>query len=171
MNVFCWMDGQIVTGYTRLRSAPEQTEMDEEAALAAMTQNGLEQLRSNKIDEIMAAADSVMNQLTGKYPEAEKLSWTKQEAEALEKKGNQSAVTPLIDKLAAGRGTTSVLLATKIRKKAAAFTIGAGITIGERQRCEDLAIAAQTAQDLTDITFTMPGDFWVQVQAAYDAET
>lgn len=175
MNVFCWMDGDTVLGYSRLRSTEDQVEMLQTDADAAMSQNSFDAIRETKLDETMKLCEATLNQLTGKYPEAERLSWTKQEAEALAKRADSNAPTPLISKLAAGRGATVEALSTIIRKKAAAFTVGAGIAIGERQRCEGLLSAMTSAnsdlEDISGVQYTLPGDFWVQVQTAYVAET
>lgn len=111
----------------------------------------IDQLIANKLASIASSCEAEMIALTGGYPDAEILSWSKQEMEARAYMLDNAASTPLIDALATARGIAKLDLAERIIAKADAFASYSGALIGKRQGLED-----QLQALLTDLNNSIP---------------
>ena len=89
--------------------------------------------------------------MTPGYPDDERLTFDKQEAEARAWLADSSASTPFVDALAAGRQMEKAELVSRIIAKADAFALASGSLTGQRQRYEDLLDAAETAEEVEAI--------------------
>lgn len=109
--------------------------------------------RANKLVEINSACDAAIIAIKSTYPETEVLSWPKQEKEAYALLADATAVTPLIDGIAAGRGIDRIELAHLIISKVEQFALITGPVFGKRQALEKLIETATTAEDLEAINW------------------
>tara|TARA_R110001632_G_scaffold71359_1_gene165545 strand:- start:13282 stop:13761 length:480 start_codon:yes stop_codon:yes gene_type:complete len=80
----------------------------------------------------------VMEGLEAEYPEVEKRTFTKQEAEARAFIIDSNANTPTLSPIALARGISLIDLVTKTLVKADLYTAQVGALIGQRQYKEDL---------------------------------
>ena len=110
-----------------------------------------ELVKKQKLSEINQAFNNEIKSISSKYPDAEKLSWTKQEQESRAYLNDNSVSTPLIDKIVEARGIDKDELVNRIIEKADAYMSLAGQAIGKRQRLEDLVEQANTIEDLESI--------------------
>lgn len=110
-----------------------------------------EEMKSAKLSEINAAYNAATSALVSAYPKSELLTFDKQESEARAWQADNSAETPLVDMLAAGRQMDKAELVRRIIAKADAFALAAGYLTGRRQRYEDMLAAAQTAEAVAAI--------------------
>lgn len=97
----------------------------------------LEQRRSLALNDVNFAFEQAISRLTPGYPPSEKLSWPKQEAEALAWNAHDATPTPYMDALAAARGIPRLLLLEKTYAKVQAYTMASALAIGRRQAGED----------------------------------
>lgn len=118
----------------------------------------LEEVKAARLAEVNAAYDEAVSALVDTYPDAELLTFDKQEAEARAWLADISARTPLINALAEGRGMDKAELVRRIIAKAEAFATTTGYLTGQRQRFEDLIDAATTAEEVESIVpeYIMP---------------
>lgn len=125
-----------------------------------MPEKTIDQLKAIKLIKINAAYDKAVFSLVTTYPDTELLTFDKQEAEARAWTADNSAETPLIDMLAAGRQIDKAELVRRIIAKADAFALAAGYLTGQRQRYEDLLDLAETAEEVASIVpeYRMPDD-------------
>lgn len=107
--------------------------------------------KQEKLREINETCQSYINLLTDTYPEAELLTFDKQESEAREYMKDKTAETPLLSALAISRGMTVEELASRVLKKADAFTLASGTYIGQRQKYEDQLSKAETIEEVQNI--------------------
>lgn len=112
----------------------------------------LEEVKTARLAEVNAAYDEAVSALVATYPDAELLTFDKQEAEARAWLADSAADTPLIDALAAGRGMDKAELVSRIMKKADAFAVAVGFLTGQRQRYEDEISAAGNAEDVESVS-------------------
>lgn len=119
----------------------------------------LAELKAAKLAEINATYQQAIATLTPTYPDDERLTFDKQEAEARAWLADNSTPMPFIDALAAGRQMNKAELVNRIITKADAFAIASGLLTGQRQRYEDLLDAAETADDVAAIVpqYSLPG--------------
>ena len=110
-----------------------------------------EELKYAKLSEINAAYNAATSALVSAYPKSELLTFDKQEAEARAWQADNSAETPLVDMLAAGRQIDKAELVRRIIAKADAFALATGYLTGQRQRYEDLLGEAQTVEEVEAI--------------------
>ncbi len=101
-----------------------------------------------KLIEINNAFDKEMYIISSKYPDAEKLSWDKQEKEARAYLIDSTSPTPMLDAIATARDIDKTTLARKIVEKADAYSVAVGQAIGKRQALEDAINAATTLEEL-----------------------
>ena len=111
----------------------------------------IDHARSAKLFEINATYDAATSGLVATYPQTELLSFDKQESEARAWTADNSAETPLVDMLAAGRQIDKAELIRRIIDKADAFALATGYLTGQRQRYEDLLGEAKTAEEIEAI--------------------
>lgn len=116
-------------------------------------------IKSRKLDEINDAYQQAIATLTPTYPDDERLTFDKQEAEARAWLADNSAPTPFVDALAAGRQMDKAELVSRIIAKADAFALASGSLTGQRQRYEDMLDAAETADAVAAIVpqYSLPG--------------
>lgn len=117
------------------------------------------QLKIEKMDEINAAYQQAIATLTPTYPDDERLTFDKQEAEARGWLADNSFPTPFVDALAAGRQMDKAELVKRIILKADAFALAFGSLTGQRQRYEDMLKDAQDAESVAAIVpeYSLPG--------------
>lgn len=117
-----------------------------EGAMLDRPEKPFSQLRIEKLDEINALYQQAIATLTPTYPDDERLTFDKQEAEARAWLADNSASTPFVDALSAGRQMDKAELVNRIVAKADAFAFASGLLTGQRQRYEDMLDAAQDAE-------------------------
>ncbi len=112
-----------------------------------------------KLAEINAAADRAMTLLTATYPEAELLTFDKQESEARAYFADPTVPTPPLSALAQARGVELPERARRGLVKADAFAVASGYIIGQRQALEDRLDVCTTLEEVQGITvnISMPG--------------
>lgn len=120
----------------------------------------LEQLRTMKMAEINSAYQADMDQILDKYPNAETLTFDKQDREARDWQawvdgGSQgdAPATPLISNLAEGRQMPKEELVSRIIAKSDAWLQMSGHATGKRQYLEDRVMAAMTPEELEAINW------------------
>lgn len=101
-----------------------------------------------------ALAEAALSTILNAYPAAERISWNKQEEEALLLQSNPQASTPLLAGIATARGIPLAELATRVLANSAAFVQISGQVFGLRQKYEDQIDDAETVADLELITLT-----------------
>lgn len=121
--------------------------------------NPIANMRLQKLSEINALYQQAIATLTPTYPDDERLTFDKQEAEARSWLADNSTPTPFVDALAAGRQMDKAELVSRIVAKADAFALASGSLTGQRQRYEDMLDAAETAEDVAAIVpeYSLPG--------------
>lgn len=134
-------DGQVAPGWTYDGGAfsPPAGALLEDVADAAM-------------DRINAGYTRTMATILVEYPDAETLSFDKQEREARnwsewQESGGTEPATPYLDAMLAERPIGKAELAGRIITKADAFVAAHGNATGRRQRLEDEIKAARQAED------------------------
>jgi len=88
-----------------------------------------------------------MGQILNDYPQAETLTFDKQEREARQWQADNNVATPYIDAMLAERPLEKAELIARILGKADAFTTASGMATGKRQRLEDEIKTALAAED------------------------
>lgn len=111
----------------------------------------LEDWKKEKLKEINDLCQKNIDILTADYPEAELLTFDKQESEARAWLKDKTLETPFLSALAVSRGLSLDELAKKVVEKADAFTLASGVLIGQRQKYEDELKKAETIQDVMKI--------------------
>lgn len=116
-------------------------------------------IKSSKLVEINSAYQQAITALTPTYPDDERLTFDKQEAEARAWLADNTIPTPFVDALATGRQMDKVELVKRIIAKADAFALAAGSLTGQRQRYEDLLDVAETPEAVAAIVpvYSLPG--------------
>ena len=134
-------------------------EQDGGYIIVAVPEPELSDLKKAKLSEINALYQQAIATLTPTYPDDERLTFDKQEQEARAWLADNSASTPFVDALAAGRQMDKAELVNRIIAKADAFAIASGLLTGQRQRYEDLLDAAETAEAVEAIVpeYSLPG--------------
>lgn len=107
----------------------------------------LDELASSAMSRINGAYQAEMNEILRAYPEAETLTWDKQEQEARKWSADNTAATPLLDAIAQGRGMDKTELVSRVIAKADAWIAASGLATGKRQALEDEITAALAADD------------------------
>ena len=119
---------------------------------------GFDHAKAVKMREINDGYERAIAALTPTYPDTERLTFDKQEAEARILATNADAEAPLLTALAAGRQMDKAELARRVIAKADAFAVASGYLTGQRQRMEDLLDEAQSLADVQGIvvTYSLP---------------
>lgn len=130
-----------------------------EGALIERPEKPLSQLKIEKLNEINTTYQQAIAEMTPGYPDDERLTFDKQEAEARSWLADSSTPTPFVDALAAGRQMEKAELVSRIIAKADAFALASGSLTGQRQRYEDLLKDAQDAEAVAAIVpqYSLPG--------------
>lgn len=119
--------------------------------IVAVPEPDLPELKARKLNEINATYQQAIATLTPTYPDDERLTFDKQEAEARAWLTNNTTPTPFVDALAAGRQMDKAELVSRIIAKADAFAVASGLLTGQRQRYEDMLDVAETAEAVNAI--------------------
>lgn len=116
-------------------------------------------IKARKLSEINTSYQIAIATLTPTYPDDERLTFDKQEAEARAWLADNDAETPFVDALAAGRQMDKAELVSRIIAKADAFALASGSLTGQRQRYEDMLDVAETAEAVAAIVpqYSLPG--------------
>ena len=94
------------------------------------------------LKEINDDYEAKVNELTKDTPVSERSTWVEQKAEALAYTLDNTANTPLLDRISTIRGIDKAYLATKVLEKAALYSEAIGTLTGERQKSEtDILLA------------------------------
>lgn len=109
------------------------------------------QKKAALIRRIANKTDRLKDSILVGYPQAEIDSFYRQEKEALTKKANPNAETPMLSSIALSRGVSLDNLVDKVLAKAELFASIMGNVIGQRQKFEDRTLSAETLEQLTDI--------------------
>ena len=104
-----------------------------------------------KLYEVNSGYDSAVSSYMKTYPEAELLTFDKQEKEAREWTADNRVSTPFLDGLAKARGIDKADLVSRVIKKAEAFQTAISTLTGVRQKYEDEIDAATTVEELEKI--------------------
>lgn len=107
----------------------------------------VDQLATQALSRINAGYQAEMGQILNDYPQAETLTFDKQEREARQWQTDNSVTTPYIDAMLVERPLDKAELVGRILAKADAFTQASGMATGKRQRLEDEVKAALEAED------------------------
>ncbi|MAF06172.1 hypothetical protein [Herbaspirillum sp.] len=113
----------------------------------------LERAKSDAMQRINVGYEAEMGAILNAYPQAETLTWDKQEREARAWQADNTVATPYIDALAAGRSMDKAELATRIIAKADAWVSLSGAATGKRQAMEDEISAATSIDGLNAISW------------------
>lgn len=114
-----------------------------------------EEARNIKKREAEQALTAKIAEITPYYPTDEKVSFAKQEEEALKYTANpqiSESEIPCICGIAKGRQIDLAVLVQKILAKAALFSKMSGYYMGLKQRIEDMADNAQTLEEIEAIS-------------------
>ncbi|WP_306169282.1 hypothetical protein [Halomonas sp. MMSF_3323] len=107
----------------------------------------IEQLATQALSRINSGYQAEMGQILDDYPQAETLTFDKQEREARQWQADNSVATPYIDAMLVERPLDKAELVGRILAKADAFTQASGMATGKRQRLEEEVKAALEAED------------------------
>lgn len=149
-----------MAGYEHLVS-PENTVVEDDGTIVFKPPRPelLETVKARKLAEINSSYQQAISTLTPTYPDDERLTFDKQEAEARGWLADNSFPTPFVDALAAGRQMDKAELVKRIIAKADAFALASGSLTGQRQRYEDLLDVAETPEAVAAIVpqYSLPG--------------
>lgn len=106
-----------------------------------------------KLQKINAAFTTASAALTEGYPEAERMTWPTQQAEALAWATDSEAPTPYLDGLAAARGITPEEMRQKTLDQTRLFMQASQHLVGTRQRLRDMVFAARSLEELDVINW------------------
>ena len=111
--------------------------------------------RNQAYTRIIEQANDAAESLELAYPEIEKRTFIKQEAEARAYTADTSKTPATLTIIAAARGITVDVLAATVVAKADYYTAAAATIIGERQRLEDLIDVETDWQVIQNINFEL----------------
>jgi hypothetical protein len=118
----------------------------------------LQKLKIDKIKELLEIVDNMINTYTYDYSETEKLSWAKQEKEALELLQDPNAEVPFLRKLASTRGIDLYVLRDRILFNIDNYVYLSSLIIGVQQKYIDLinSYTIDNIDELQALRFTFP---------------
>jgi len=108
-------------------------------------------LRSVRIAEVDRAFTTAAAALTLGYPEAERMTWPTQQAEALAWSVDPAAPTPFLDGIAAARQIDPADMRAKTLEAVQAFMAASQVLVGTRQRLRDAVLAAETEYQIAAV--------------------
>lgn len=113
---------------------------------------------AQKRAEILNGSDTILTILTEGYSENEKLSWPKQEAEAIAYSNDNTTPTPLLTAIAARRGITLDDLVSRVLENVRLSTIITGDILGQQQKFEDMLRVATSIEEIQqiDVVYVYP---------------
>jgi len=113
----------------------------------------LAQAKTQKLSEINQAFQREASTLIAGYPQGETLTWGIQQSEALAWQANANAATPYLDGLADSRGIDRGQMRQKTLSKVLMFMETSRALVGTRQRLEDEVNAAQSIDQVSQISW------------------
>lgn len=102
--------------------------------------------------------ETAIRTITDAYPEHEQKTWDKQEFEARAWLVNNTAPTPILDGIVSIRGIDKDILVSKVIEKADEFALLSGMSIGYRQKAEDMTTAIVSIADLDEALQALSND-------------
>lgn len=117
----------------------------------------LEEAQAAQLVLINASFEAAAQALTAGYPEAERLTWPIQQAEALAWAADENATTPYLDGLADARGITPAEMRALTLAQVQAFQAASQQLVGTRQRLRDEINAAATVADVRAVVWPSGG--------------
>lgn len=145
------MDGKVVSildGFAVIDPAdPEPLEPEQQT---------FEELQRAKLAQLNNAFSLNALLLTDGYPEAERLTWPTQQAEAMAWGADGAAPTPYLDGLALARGIGAEEMRQKTLAQTQLFMVASQQLVGKRQGLRDLVYEAESAQALDAIQWDEP---------------
>lgn len=154
-------------GYMTLQAPPSPFhkwkdvawELDEKEQEQAM-QDKLQEAKSTKMIELNRVAQSFVNQVTGadQLPEFEKDTWTIQAQEARTWAADNTAATPILDRIALERDISVDELKHKVLEKAQQSDMIVATVVGQRQALQTQIEHAKNIDELSaiEIAFHLP---------------
>jgi hypothetical protein len=118
----------------------------------------LEEAQAAQLAQINADFEAAAQALTAGYPEAERLTWPIQQAEALAWAADDTAPTPYLDGLADARGITPAEMRTLTLAQVQAFQAASQQLVGTRQRLRDEINAAATVAAVRAVVWPSGGE-------------
>jgi len=112
------------------------------------TEIDLASAKTMKQSEIDMDFEQQVQTLVAGYPQAERESWTVQEAEADAYIADNTAAVPMLNGLSKARGVPVSMIATRIKSNAAMFKGASSALIGQRQKRSYLNSAATTLAEV-----------------------
>src|SRR5690606_6584603 len=138
--------------YHGLRPLPDWLSTEAPAA----PEPTLEQLQEQQVAQINAAFEQAAVALTSGYPDAERLTWPVQQAEALAWAADPAAPTPYLDGLAAARGITPEEMRQMTLDQVNLFLAASQQLVGTRQRLRDQINEAETIEAVRAVVWPNP---------------
>lgn len=117
----------------------------------------LEEAQAAQLVLINVSFETAALALTAGYPEAERLTWPIQQAEALAWAADNAAATPYLDGLADARGITPAEMRALTLAQVQAFQAASQQLVGTRQRLRDEINAAETVEDVRAVVWPSGG--------------
>lgn len=131
--------------------AAETGEWVDPASLATLAD-----VKAAKLAEINEGFDGAAQALTVGYPEAERLTWDTQRAEALAWQADPQAATPYLDGLALAREIPAENMRQKTLDQTLLFLQASQQLVGKRQRLRDAIEAAEDEATVQAIAWEEP---------------
>lgn len=113
----------------------------------------LEEAQTAQLVQINRDFETAAQALTAGYPEAERLTWPIQQAEAQAWAADNAAPTPYLDGLAAARGIMPAAMRQLTLDQVQAFMAASQQLVGTRQRLRDEINAAETVDDVRAVVW------------------
>ncbi|QEY24822.1 phage tail protein [Neisseria animalis] len=158
---YAWSDGKVIYDMDSPPPNLNYQVVDGQWAINTVGATAmLESFKSDKIVVLNAAAQDFINQQSGAnmVPDFEFATWPLQATEAKAWAADKSAVTPILDGIAAARGMEPDKLKAAALRKALAYSALSAHVAGQRQALQSKIEAAKTqaALDKIVIAFTAP---------------
>ncbi len=109
-----------------------------------------------KLAQINSDFTQAASALTAGYPEAERMTWATQQAEAMAWGADDTAPTPYLDGLAAARQIDPLEMRQKTLTQTQLFMTASQLLVGKRQRLRDLVYEATSQEALDAIQWDEP---------------
>lgn len=138
-----------ITEWNLSDPVPSQENLDEVYAQFELLE--FQAIVNKKLSEILDKSDIALSPLTSKYSKHEKLSWPKQEAEALAYDKDPLADTPFLSELAQSRGISLEELVLKVLKNIEIYSKVSSNILGQQQHFEDVLRTATTIEEVAAI--------------------
>lgn len=121
-------------------------------------QQELSELKIRKILETTSIVNDIIAVYTYDYSEPEKLSWSKQEEEALSLLSDEDAPAPFIRQLAVVRDMDVLMLRDKILGNVENYSFLSALLIGTQQKYSDLinSYTVDTMDELRELKIVFP---------------